>query len=474
MLWSVVRRHTVPMSTTLSMTAPPDVYRRRRAQLASALTRPLALFAGRAPRRTCATTPYPFRADSNYLYFGGPPALEGAALIIEPGGDGASGSTLVRVPPGPDDALWIGLPPDDADLLVASGIEAAVSPEELSDVLAGRATAAVVPECEPTRALARDNGLLVPSDDELREIIHLRLIKDNYELAAMRRAAEVTISAHLTAMAACRPGVTEAQIAAAFGAAIAAHEHRPSFTPIITMRGEVLHAHGHPNTLSSGALLLVDGGAEEPGGYACDVTRTFPVDGAWGAVQRPLYDAVLMAMRAAIDACVPTTRYREVHDIAGRTLCTGLVDIGLLKGDPLELAGRYAHTLFFPHGVGHLIGLDVHDMEDFGDLAGYAPGRSRRQEFGNKFLRLDRDLEPGMCVTIEPGFYMVPAIWETAEIWEPFKDAVNRPMVEELLASRFGGIRIEETVAVRAADGPEILTAGLPSNADAVVDCVGR
>ena len=229
-----------------------------------------------------------------------------------------------------------------------------------------------------------------------------------------------------------------------------AHQCRPSFTPIVTVRGEVLHGQGYPNKLRSGALLLADGGAEEPGGYACDVTRTFPVDGEWSSIQRQLYDTVLRAMQEAIEACVVGKRYRDVHDLTGEVVCEGLVQAGLLKGDPAELSQRRAHTLFFAHGVGHLIGLDVHDMEDFGDLAGYAPGRKRRQHFGDKFLRLDRDLESGMCVTIEPGIYLVPAIWESEELVGPFTDAVNRSAVDALLRDRFGGIRIEETVHVGA------------------------
>ena len=216
----------------------------------------------------------------------------------------------------------------------------------------------------------------------------------------------------------------------------------------------------------------MDGGAEEPGGYACDVTRTFPVGGRWSSIQRQLYDTVLDAMRQAIEACVVGRRYREVHDIAGRVICDGLVQAELLKGDPAELSERRAHTLFFAHGVGHLIGLDVHDMEDFGDLAGYAPGRKRREHFGDKYLRLDRDLEAGMCVTVEPGIYLVPAIWDDEELVGPLKDVVNRPAVDALLKDRFGGIRIEETVHV-AAGGPETLTAALVSDADDVAKCVG-
>jgi Xaa-Pro aminopeptidase len=177
---------------------------------------------------------------------------------------------------------------------------------------------------------------------------------------------------------------------------------------------------------------------------------------------------VQRALQAAVAACIPGRRYRDVHNIAARTICEGLAQAGLLRGDAATLAARNAHALFFPHGVGHLIGLDVHDMEDFGDLAGYAPGRKRASEFGTKFLRLDRDIAPGYCVTIEPGIYLVPAIWERDDLVGPLADVINRPAVDALLRDGFGGIRIEHTIAVRGIDGPEVLTADLPTDVDDV------
>ena len=177
-------------------------------------------------------------------------------------------------------------------------------------------------------------------------------------------------------------------------------------------------------------------------------------------------------MRQRRRAC-RETRYRDVHDLAGRIICEGLVEAELLRGDAAALAARNAHTLFFPHGVGHLIGLDAHDMEDFGDLAGYAPGRTRRPEFGNCYVRLDRDLEPGMTATIEPGIYFVPAIWERDDLVKPLADVVNRSKVDALLRDRTGGIRIEDTVCVRDSGGPEVLSNASPADADAVAACVG-
>lgn len=460
-------------SPTIELTAPADVYQARRAKLAAGLTRPLLILAGSPACRTYEGNTYPYRANSTYLYFGGPPLPE-AALLIEPGSDGTAGVTLFRTPEGPDDAVWEGPRPTDDTIAQAAGlpISRLADRNAIGQRLNGKDAGFLAPPRLQTIESIAELSITPANDDERKRIVDMRLVKDATEIAAMRRAARVAVDAHKAAMAATKPGATEADVAAAFYAVIIANQCAPSFTPIITVRGETLHLEGHPNTLEAGGLLLVDGGAEEPGGYASDITRTFPVTGTWTDMQRKLYDTVLKAMNDAIAACTPGTRYREVHDLAARVVCEGLVAADLLRGDPEELAERYAHTLFFPHGVGHLLGLDVHDMEDYGDLAGYAAGRSRRTEFGNKFLRLDRDLKPGMVVTIEPGIYLVPAIWQREDLVGPFADVVNRPAVDELLAGNFGGIRIEEDVLV--CDGaPEILTKDLPSDADAVSALVG-
>jgi Xaa-Pro aminopeptidase len=430
----------------------------------------MVIFSGHAPARNYPANTHVFRPASTYTYFGGPP-LQHAALLIEPGSDGDAGCTLARPAFGLDDAVWEGPRPPDAAFAAAAGLSRGVitDSEQLQWLLAGHEAAGLLPPWPETIAWNARLGLTAPTPDELLAIINLRLVKDEHELAAMRRAADINIHAQRAALAAVRPGRREADVAAAFAAALVERQSQPSFTPIITIRGETFHAHGHPHALNPGALLLIDAGAEEPQFYACDITRTVPVDRKWTPVQRHLYETVLRANREACAASVPGRRWREIHDLAARVICAGLVQAELLRGDPAALAARHAHTLFFPHGLGHLIGLDVHDMEDFGDLAGYAPGRTRAREFGTKFLRLDRDLEPGYCVTVEPGIYLVPSIWEYEDLVRPFADVVDRPKVDALLRDQFGGIRIEHTIAVRAAGGPEILTEALPTDPDDVL-----
>ncbi len=462
-------------STQLDMTAPPDVYTARRARLASQLHKPIVIFSGFARARHYATNVHPFRANSNYLYFGGPP-LEGAAWLIEPGSDGREGCTLFRPDSDFDEAVWVGALPSDEAIADASGVKSSSlkSPTDLESCVHGREVAAIYPPCPETLKTVKKLSLREVTEEEMLPIIDLRLSKDEHELKAMRRAADVGVKAHIAAMKACAVGLGEADVAAAIFSVLTSHQCYPSFTPIVSIRGEILHTEKYTNTLEAGQLLLVDSGAEEPTGYASDMTRTYPANGEFSPIQRQLYETVLRAEQDSIAACKPGTRFRDIHDLAARVICEGLVEAELLRGDPAELAARGVHTLFFVHGLGHLVGLDVHDMEDFGDLAGYAPGRTRRPEFGNKFLRLDRDLSPGMALTIEPGIYLVPEIWHNEALQEPFLDAINRPVVDKLLADNFGGIRIEETVVVReeSFDGPEVLTKELPNDVDQVAKIV--
>ncbi|MFO0972048.1 MAG: aminopeptidase P N-terminal domain-containing protein [Phycisphaerae bacterium] len=463
------------VAESLSLPFPPDVYRKRRAKLAAALKRPMALLSGHAPARNYEANVFPFRAASPYRYFGGP-SIENCALLIEPRSDGEQGCTLFCPPVTADDEVWLGPVPSRTAIAAAAGISGAAirDADALATVSAGRDIAAICPPQVNALAWRKRLGLADATTDEMLAIIDLRLVKEEAELVAMRRAAAVSCEGQRAALAATRPGRLEADVAAAFHAVLVRRLCAVSFNPIISVRGEILHSHTHGNRLEAGQLLLCDAAAEEPGGYAGDITRTWPVDGRWTPVQRHLYDTVERALNAAVAACTPGRRYREVHDLAARVVCEGLVAAELLRGKPDELAARFAHTLFFTHGVGHLIGLDVHDLEEFGDLAGYAAGRTRRPEFGSKFLRLDRDLSPGYCVTVEPGIYLVPTVWNYDALWRPFAEVVNRPKVDALLRDRFGGIRIEHTVAVRAAGGPEVLTAECPTGADAVAALVGQ
>jgi Xaa-Pro aminopeptidase len=432
------------------------IYRARRQRLSALVGDRTVLLRGHRPLgRNYPAVHYPFRQDSNLLYFTGL-EVPGSAAVIEAGG----ATTLYLPTPGPDDALWEGELEPQERYAAAAGAEATL----------------------PVEGLAIDDGWLSPpitdpsapqrpwSEELVRAIIELRLSLDEHEVAAVRRAVSITTLAHKAAMEAVRPGVTDTQLLALVDGIFALHGGYPSFPSIVTARGEVLHGHSRNAPMEAGQLLLVDAGAEEPGGYASDVTRTSPVSGRYTPRQRDIYELVLAAADASIATCGPGVRYRDVHLASCRVLTRGLVDLGLLRGDVDGLVEAGAHAAFFPHGVGHLLGLDVHDMELFGDLAGYEPGRQRSDQFGLGFLRLDRDLRPGTIVTVEPGLYFVPAILRDPALRERLGDRVAWDAALSWLP--FGGIRIEDDILITQ-EGHEVLTAAIPRRPDDVEAIVG-
>ena len=255
----------------------------------------------------------------------------------------------------------------------------------------------------------------------------------------------------------------EAGVRAAMEGVIISHNMTCAYSSIVTVHGEVLHNEQYHHPLQLGDLLLADVGAEMMG-WAADVTRTWPVSGKFSPTQRDIYDVVLAAHDACIAKIRPGVEYRDIHLLAAAVIAEGLVDLGILQGDAEDLVEMDAHALFFPHGVGHLLGLDVHDMEDLGDLAGYEEGRLRSDRFGLNYLRLNRPLRPGMLVTIEPGFYQVPAILHDP-LRAKYQDVVNWERLSQFADVR--GIRIEDDVLVTE-EGSEVLTAALPSDTSAI------
>ena len=455
----------------------PDRLRSRRRALATAMGGEAVLLVGHGelPRNYLANV-MPFRQDSTFLFFTGSQRREAALLVAE-------GRSVLFVPaPDPHDALWHGEVPSMEAEAEATGVDAVLPTTELlSEVRRLRAAGALhaLPVADPI-SNARLAGLLGRGVDPARPdslsrplaeaVVALRLLRDPGEVAEMRRAAAVTRGALRAAMAATRPGVKDREIHGLIEGTFSAAGMAPAYPPIVTVRGEVLHGAATGAPMAPTQLLLVDAGAESETGYASDVTRTWPVSGTFTPRQRDVYEAVLEAQAASIAACRPGVRYRDVHLASCRVLTRALLDWGLLTGSVDGLVEQGAHAVFFPHGVGHLIGLDVHDLELFGDLAGYAPGRARAEQFGLCWLRLDRDLEPGMAVTIEPGLYFAPAILRDAGLRATLGDAVRWARAEQWLP--FGGIRIEDDVLVTAGD-PDVLTGDIPKAVEEVEALVG-
>ncbi|MBD1850703.1 aminopeptidase P family protein [Leptolyngbya sp. FACHB-711] len=444
----------------------PKILRQRRQQLAQQVNFPVVLWSGRQSSRNFPANHFPFRASSHFLYFAGMP-IENAAIRLEGGR-----LELFVDDPTPASILWHGETVRRDELAAQIGADAAYPFAKLQSRVHDAAT---IPVQDAATQLQQSQILdrMIASTNQLQErdrllaeaIVQIRLIHDAGAIAELRKAAAVSVEAHWAGIIATRQAKNEAQVRAVMESVILSHNMTPAYGSIVTVQGEVLHNDRYHHPLKPGDLLLADVGAEAESGWASDVTRTWPVSGKFSPTQRDLYQVVLAAHDRCIEAVRPGVEYRSIHLLGAKVLAEGLVELGIFKGQPEDLVEQDAHALFFPHGIGHLLGLDVHDMEDLGDLAGYAPGRTRSDRFGLGYLRLDRTLQAGMAVTIEPGFYQVPAILNDPERRETYRNVVNWERLNQFADVR--GIRIEDDVLVTE-NGSEVLTAALPTQIEAI------
>ncbi len=447
-----------------------SVLKARRQQLSKLIDFPVLLWSGSPKPRNFTANIYPFRASSHFLYFAGIP-LENAAVLID-----GTDLTLFVNESSPDDALWHGPTPSREELAERIGATHARPLADLAEY--ARGTATLRGRDETVQAMERTllkEGIVLHrrqldgNHDLEKAIVQLRMVQDEGAIAAIRRAILVSVGAHKAGMTATRSAKTEAQVRAIMEAVIIGQNMSCAYGSIVTIAGEVLHNHRYHNRLTPQDLLLADVGAETLDGWASDLTRTWPVSGKFSSTQRDVYDVVLAAHDFCIEKAQAGTEYQDIHLIACKIIAAGLVDLGIFKGDPDDLVEQDAHALFFPHGVGHLMGLDVHDMEDLGDLSGYAEGRQRSDRFGLAFLRLNRPLEAGMAVTIEPGFYQVPAILNDPKNRDRYANQVNWERLAQFSDVR--GIRIEDDILITP-QGNEVLSAALPTAASDIEQLV--
>ena len=458
------------MQIPTNHTSLSTTLRNRREKLANLINFPAILWSGSRSTRNFPLNTFPFRSSSHFLYFAGLP-IEDAAIRLE-----AGKLELFMDNPPPSNLLWHGEIPTRDRLAEIIGADAAFPMSELKSHATNAATISVQ---NPTTKITQSQILnrdIFPSnkpqeiDLELtKAIISLRLSHDDTALTEIKQAAAVTVEAHKAGMAATKNAKFEANIRAAMESIIISHNMTCAYPSIVTVHVEVLHNGEYYHPLQTGDLLLADVGAETTLGWASDVTRTWPVSGKFSPTQKDIYDVVLAAHDRCISQIKPGVEYLDIHLLAAQVIAEGLVNLGILKGKPEDLVEMDAHALFFPHGVGHLLGLDVHDMEDLGDLAGYEMSRERSSRFGLGFLRLNRPLIPGMIVTIEPGFYQVPAILNDLEMQHKYQNIVNWEKLEKFSDVR--GIRIEDDVLVTTKSS-EILTQELPTNTDAIENLV--
>ncbi|MGB7444688.1 MAG: aminopeptidase P family protein [Coleofasciculaceae cyanobacterium] len=442
----------------------------RRQRLAQLVDFPVILWSGCPSPRNFPANTFSFRASSHFLYFAGLP-LKNAVIYLKDGK-----LELFMDEASPSDALWHGETPKRKKIAQWIGADAAFPLSKLPSRTEDAATIAVQDAMtfwQQTQLLNRSVSPASVSEGVDRElvkaIVSLRLCNDEAALSELRKAAKVTIEAHQAGMKATKNTSLEAEVRAAMEGVIIAHNMTNAYAGIISVHGEVLHNQEYSHQLQAGDLLLADVGAETAMGWASDVTRTWPVAGKFSSTQRQIYNLVLAAHDACIEKVRPGVEYLDIHLLSAEVITQGLVDLGILRGQVSDLVEMDVHALFFPHGVGHLLGLDVHDMEDLGDLAGYQEGRVRSERFGLSFLRLNRPLQPGMVVTIEPGFYQVPAILNNPEFREKYRDVVNWDKLAQFSDVR--GIRIEDDVLVTGT-GSEVLTAQLPTGVEEIEQLV--
>lgn len=434
-----------------------ETYIERRAQLRKLMpSGGLILMTGNseAPSNYPNNT-YHYRQDSTFLYFFGQSQPDLAAMIdIDSGEEFLFGNDLTM-----DDIIWTGPQPTIAELAGRVGVMKTGSLTDLASKLndavrRGRRIHFLPPyRADNTLKIARLLGITPQgvadriSVELALAVVSLRSIKSAEEIEQIELACEIGYWMHTTAMKMCRPGVVEREIAGAIEGVAMQYGAGVSFHSIVSQNGETLHNHSHHQTLADGRLLLVDAGAENVMNYCCDFTRTMPVSGRFTQQQKEVYEIVLAANARAFALSEPGKLYRDIHLEACRVIVDGLKGLGLMRGDTDEALANGAHALFMPHGLGHMMGLDVHDMEDIGEnYVGYDLETERSAELGLSSLRMGRRLQPGMVMTVEPGIYFIPAYiakWKNTSLNTEF---INFDALDAYLT--FGGIRIEDDLLI--------------------------
>jgi Xaa-Pro aminopeptidase len=370
-----------------------------------------------------------------------------------------------------DDIVWSGPKPPMEELAYGAGIsrveDVSKLKETIDEIRGQKRPIHYLPPYQYSSALrvARLLQIRVESAGRnasaalMEQVADQRGVKSAEEIAEIENALAITNQMHRAAMAAARPGLHESDIAGIMqGIALSAGRGQ-AFDPIVTIHGEVLHNNSRDNVLEPGQLLLNDSGAESPMYYASDITRTYPVDGKFTPRQAEIYRIVLDTQLAAIGMIKPKVSFMDVHIGACRVLAEGLKSAGLMKGNPADAVEAGAHALFMPHNTGHMLGLDVHDMEDLGNIISHRKKAARRGPFGLNYLNLNRPLKAGFVLTVEPGVYFIPALIERWRDEKKFPEFINYDKLGAWLS--FGGIRIEDNVLVTS-KGSRLLGTPIP------------
>ena len=449
---------------------PTATYVQRRARLRERIGSGIVLLPGnRESPMNYAENPYPFRQDSTFLYYFGldQPGLA-AVLDLDEGTECIFGND-----PTVEEIVWTGPVPLLRDRCEQVGVAQAAPSNELEQILAKAVRQQrplhFPPPYRPEHTLPiADCGLRIadsqcrglPSSKLIRAIVAQRSIKSPEEIEQIETALDISRRMHTAAMRMARPGVREYEVAGAMEGIALSRGVRLAYPSIFSIHGQIMHNPCHDNILKAGDIVVNDSAAESPLHYAGDVTRTIPVGGRFSPRQREIYALVLRAQARCVAATRPGVEWRQVHRLACVALMEGLKELGLIKGDPEEAVAAGAHTLFFPCGVGHMLGLDVHDMEPLGEeYVGYTDTIRRNPEFGWRSLRLAKAVEPGYVVTVEPGIYFIEPLLDRWQAEGKHRQFIDYDKVEGY--RDFGGVRVEDCLVVTE-DGCRLLGPQIP------------
>jgi len=440
-----------------------ETYAKRQQELLNKVNSGIILLPGNEESPMNYTdNPYHFRQDSTFLYYFGLSRPGLVALL-----DTANGSVSVY---GDDfvveDFVWMGEQPTINELAALCGVENTGSITDLyhriSQANKQSETIHWLPQYRSKNILKLMDmtGLGVQeikttaSTELIMAVVSQRNYKTREEIVEIEKGVDTTVNMHIAAMKMVCPGMSELEVVVEIEKIARATGGDISFPTIATINGQTLHNHYHGNIIKEGQLFLLDCGAETSMGYAGDLSSTFPVGQTFSSLQKDIYNLVLKSHYASVDELKPGVTFKNVHRAACLTITKGLKSMGLIKGDVESAVDAGAHALFFPCGTGHMMGLDIHDMENLGEeFVGYG-GEPKSTQFGLKSLRLGREMEQGFVVTIEPGIYFIPELIDQWRAQKKFTEFLNYAEIDKF--RNFGGIRNEEDYLITL-DGNRLL-----------------
>ena len=411
---------------------------------------------------------FPFRQDSTFLYYGGISIANLAIIINADTGEEILFGDELSI----DDIIWTGKQTTLHELADLVGINKVMPLNTITNFL--KAQVAYTPPYRPEHLIKLSEWLSIPIKSVetntslalIKAITKQRSIKSPEEIRQLELAATITARMHKAVMSQVVAGMYEYEVAAIGQKVLWENNASNSFLPIVTINGNVLHNHYYGNKLTEGKMLLFDSGAELKNGYCGDMTRTIPIGKQFTVQQKEIYTIVYDSYTKAVSLLKPDITFKDIHLAACVEIANGLIEMGLMKGNAEEAVATNAHTLFFQCGLGHMIGLDAHDMESFGEENfGYTDELIKSKIFGLKSLRLGKKLEENHCLTVEPGIYIIPELIEKCKAENLYTDFVNYNKLESF--KNFGGIRVEDAFVITK-NGSKLLGEPLAINCDAV------